>query len=339
MSEVVSILVETGRKIDPVMERYLSRHAAPEFLEAILYQVKAGGKRIRPALTMVSAGAAGGRIEDSYPAAAAVEIIHNYSLILDDIIDHSEKRRGKPTVWKKYGLSTAILVAVHYRESAVEALNDTPDPVAFHELLAWTDKELLDGERLDVLMEQAGREDEPYVMENRLAKMGIEDYLKMVEKKTARLIETSCRFGGMSVGAPRRIVEALARYGYNVGIAFQVGDDIIDLFGVEERTGKRVGQDIKEHKLGNVVTLLALEELEGSERGEELRRIITTPQISWGDVKRALEIIAETGAKKRAEEIRDRYVEEALQALNELGENEYTRLLRELAVFIKEREY
>lgn len=339
MSEVVKVLAETGRKIDPVMEKYLSRHAAPEFRDAILYQVRIGGKRIRPALVMVSAAAAGGREEDSYPAAAAVEIIHNYSLILDDIIDHSELRRGHPTVWKKYGISMAILIAVHYRESASEALNDTPDPVAFNEILAWTDKELLDGERLDVLMEQSGRLDEPYVVENRMSEVGLEDYLKMVEKKTARLIETSCRFGGMSVGAPREVVEALARYGYNVGMAFQVGDDIIDLFGKQEKTGKRVGQDIKEHKLGNVVILLAMEELRGSREGEELRRILLSPEISWEDVGEALRIIASTNARKRAEELRDRYVAEALEALSVLEESESRRILEGLAEFIKIREY
>ncbi len=339
MGSVVGLLAETGRRIDPVMEKYLSRNVAPEFRDAVLYQIRIGGKRIRPALTMVSATAAGGKEEDAYPAAAAVEIIHNYSLVLDDIIDHSELRRGHPTVWKKYGISTAILVAVHYRESAAEALNDTPDPVAFNEIMAWTVKELIEGERLDILMEQAGREDEPYVVANRISEMRLEDYLRMVEKKTARLIETSCRFGGMSVGAPKRVVEALSRYGYNVGLAFQVGDDIIDLFGKQEKTGKRVGQDIKEHKLGNVVVLLALEELRGTPEGEELESIIKKPVISWEEVGRAMKIISSTHAREKAEELRDRYVSEALKALEELGESEARRLLEGLAVFIREREY
>lgn len=339
MGSVVGLLAETGRRIDPVMEKYLSRNVAPEFRDAVLYQIRIGGKRIRPALTMVSAVAAGGKEEDAYPAAAAVEIIHNYSLVLDDIIDHSELRRGHPTVWKKYGISTAILVAVHYRESAAEALNDTPDPVAFNEIMAWTIKELIEGERLDVLMEQAGREDEPYVVANRIREMRLEDYLRMIEKKTARLIETSCRFGGMSVGAPKRVVEALSRYGYNVGLAFQVGDDIIDLFGKQEKTGKKVGQDIKEHKLGNVVVLLALEELRGTPEGEELESIIKKPVISWEEVGRAMEIISSTHAREKAEELRDRYVSEALKALEELGESEARRLLEGLAVFIKEREF
>jgi len=338
VTEVLKVLVETGRKIDPIMEEYLLKNASKEFAEAILYQIRIGGKRVRPALTMVSAAVAGGREEDAYPAAAAVELTHNYSLILDDIIDHSELRRGHPTVWKKYGISTAILVAVHYRESIADALNDTPDPPVFQDIMAKTIKLLVEGERLDILYEQAGRIDEPYVVENRFENVTLNDYLKMIERKTAVLIETSCRFGAMSVGASKDVVEALARYGYNLGMAFQVGDDIIDLFGKEEETGKKVGQDIKEHKLGNVVILLALEELEGGEK-EKILSILKKDEISWDEVYEALEIIGRTNARKRAEELRDKYVKEALEALEDLEKNRYREILEGLAHFIKVREY
>lgn len=338
MSEALKVLIDTGRKIDPVMEKYLLKNVSKEFVEAVLYQIKIGGKRVRPALTMVSAAVAGGREEDAYPAAAAVELTHNYSLILDDIIDHSELRRGHPTVWKKYGISTAILIAVHYRESISDALNDTPDPPIFHDIMAKTIKLLVEGERLDILYEQAGRVDEPYFVENRYESVTLEDYLRMIERKTAVLIETSCKFGAMSVGASKDVVEALAKYGYNLGMAFQVGDDIIDLFGKEEKTGKRVGQDIKEHKLGNVVVLFALEELEGDDR-EKILSVLKKDEVSWSEVREVIEIIGKTGARKRAEEMRDKYVEEALKALERLEKTRYREILKDLAYFIKAREY
>lgn len=327
-------LGELGRMVEPELEKYLLRDADPEFHEPILYQVRTGGKRLRPALTL----AVSGDLEEALPAAAAVELAHNYSLILDDIIDHSEIRRGRPTLWRKYGLSTAILVAVHYRESIAQALNDARYPKLFNEIMAKTLKLLTEGERLDVLFEQSGRLDEPYVVKGRRLSVSMRDYLDMVYKKTGALIETSCALGALSAGAEPEEVEALREYGRNLGIAFQVGDDIIDIFGREEVTGKRVGKDIEEHKLGNVVVLLALDELPSS-LGEELCAILRKEVVGPGDIKRAIELIALTSARRKAEELRLKYAESALSALRALPENEGRRLLEELAKFVATREF
>lgn len=334
---IVELLSKYGNAIDPVMERYLLKNAHPDFTEAILYPIRVGGKRVRPALTLLSALAVGGRAEDAYPAAAAVELAHNYSLILDDIIDHSELRRGVPTVWKKYGLSTAILVAVHYRESISEALNDTRDPEVFHGEMARTIKLLTDGERLDILFEQAGREDEPYVVSARHKRVALNDYLDMVSKKTGALIETACYFGGLSVeGASEEALEALRNYGKNIGLAFQISDDIIDIFGEERKTGKKVGGDIKEHKLGNVVILLALEELG---EGSLLHGILSKGEVTDEDVAEAIKEINRTQARKRAEALRREYTQLALEALEALPDTPFKKMLRELAIFIEQREY
>ena len=316
------------------MEQSLLKHAAPDFVEPVLYPVRTGGKRVRPALTILSCLASGGREELAYPAAIAVELVHNYSLILDDIIDHSELRRGQPTLWKKYGLTTAILVAVHYRETVSEVLNESPNPTLFHEIIARTVKLLVDGERLDVLMEQAGREDEPYVVSHRRSKVTLQDYLEMVSRKTALLIQTSCELGALSAGAPKDYVDALRDYGYNLGIAFQIGDDIIDIFGREEKTGKAVGGDIREHKLGNIVLLLAIEE-----GREDLRRYLTKSVLTSEDVAAAIEAVKSTAARERAEKMRKHYAERAIQALKALPRSEYRELLEEVATFIMEREF
>ncbi|RLF06076.1 MAG: polyprenyl synthetase family protein [Thermoprotei archaeon] len=336
--EGVKDLLKLGARVDPVIEEYLLRDADPEFHEAILYPIRTGGKRLRPALTLASALAVGGRVKDALPAAAAVELAHNYSLIFDDIIDHSELRRGKPTLWKKYGLSTAILVAVHYRESIAQALNDTRDPTKFSSIMARTLKLLVEGERLDVLFEQSGRRDEPYVIERRRSVVTLNDYLDMVYKKTGALIETACVFGALSGGGGAEEVEALRRYGANLGIAFQVGDDIIDIFGREEVTGKKVGKDIEEHKLGNVVVILALEELPPGE-GEELRSILRADEVGSEEIEKAISLISRTKARSRAEELRRSYVREALHALDKLPSSEGKDMLRALAEFVASREY
>lgn len=331
-------LLRLGARVDPVIEKYLLEGADPEFHEAILYPIRTGGKRLRPALTLASALAVGGRLEDALPAAAAVEMAHNYSLIFDDVIDHSELRRGKPTLWRKYGLSTAILVAVHYRESIAQALLDTRDPATFSSTMAKTLKLLVEGERLDVLFEQAGRGDEPYVVERRRGAVSLSDYLDMVYKKTGALIETACLFGALSAGGGEAEAEALRRYGASLGIAFQVGDDIIDIFGREEVTGKKVGKDVEEHKLGNVVVILALEELPPGE-GEELRSILRADEVSGEGVRRAISLISKTRARSKAEDLRRRYVGEALRALDALPSSEGREMLRALAEFVASREY
>mgnify|MGYP001772732424 CR=1 FL=1 len=337
MYDPTALLAEFGRKIDPIMEKYLLKNISSDFVEPVIYPIRMGGKRVRPALTIISALAVGGKAEDAYPAASAVELAHNYSLILDDIIDHSELRRGFPTVWKKYGLSTAILVAVHYRESISDALLDTRDPKTFHDIMTRTIKLLTDGERLDILFEQSGREDEPYVAMKRYRKVSLKEYLEMIEKKTGVLLETSCVFGGLSVeGVDDSTIEALKTYGRNIGLAFQVSDDIIDIFGDEKKTGKKVGGDIKEHKLGNVVILLALEEL-----GEDsfLYKTISKNEVTWEDVALAIEEIKRTNSLQRAEELRLEYTNKALSALEKLPESKYREMLKELAIFIKKREF
>jgi geranylgeranyl diphosphate synthase type I len=336
--ERLESLLKLGSLVDPWLERYLLRDSNPEFHEALLYPIRAGGKRLRPALTLAAAMASGGSIECATPAAAAVELAHNYSLILDDIIDHSELRRGKPTLWRRYGLSTAILAAVHYRESISQALNETRDPKLFNEIMARTLKLLTEGERLDVLFEQAGRTDELYVVEKRRQIVMLADYLDMVYKKTGALIETSCIFGALSAGAGAPIVEALGSYGRSLGYAFQIGDDIIDIFGREEVTGKRVGKDIEEHKLGNVVVLLAVEELNGRDR-EELLAILRRDVVDASSVKKALELISSTRAREKAEELRKRYSEEAVRALSALPRSEGRSMLEALAEFVATREF
>lgn len=336
--EIIDKLAELGSRVEPALEKYLLKDTDAEFREAVLYQIKTGGKRLRPALTLAASLAVGGDVDSAIPAAAAVELAHNYSLIFDDIIDHSELRRGKPTLWKKYGITTAILVAVHYRESIAQALNDTRDPAAFHEVMARTLKSLVEGERLDVLFEQAGRMDEPYVKEKRRSDVKLSDYMDMVYKKTGALIETACVFGAMSAGADSRAISMLGGYGRNLGLAFQIGDDIIDVFGREEVTGKRVGKDVEEHKLGNVVVLLALEELEQGERSEFLS-ILRKSSIGTSELKRAIELITCTKAREQAEMLRNRYAYEAVKSIEELPGTEGKALLKALAEFIATREF
>lgn len=336
-SIVLDKLRELGALVDEYMEEVLLRDTSGDFREAVLYQVKVGGKRIRPALTILSCEAAGGRIEDAVPVAAAIELVHNYSLILDDIIDRGELRRGKPTLRKVYSDVMAILVATHYRESIVQAINDTKCPVELHSLLATTLKRLIEGERLDILFEQAGRHEE-YLVKHRYYNITLNDYFKMIRYKTAELMRASCLSGAIVADADNSIRKSLSEYGLNIGMAFQIVDDLLDIFGEERVFGKKVGKDIIEHKLGNIVVLLSLEELDEVEK-RRLLGILRKDEVHDRDVREAITIIKTTTSKERAYRMAKEFIESAIHSLRRLEMTEAREMLEEIGYFIVKRRW
>ncbi|HID16787.1 TPA: polyprenyl synthetase family protein, partial [Candidatus Bathyarchaeota archaeon] len=247
-------LISLGRLVDPIILSYLKEGAEAKFLPILKHQILTGGKRIRAALTILSCEAVGGERERALKPAAVIELIHNYSLIMDDIIDHGEVRRGRLTVRAKYSDAMAILAGMFYREVLDELVDDCPNPERMRGLMVNAIKETIEGERLDILFEQAGRE-EPYVRKFRYKRVPMRLYFKMIGKKTAALIKAACLAGGLSAEASSEDLETLGEFGWKIGLAFQVIDDFLDIYG--EKTGKQKGKDIIEHKLGNAVILFA----------------------------------------------------------------------------------
>lgn len=237
-SDLLEKLDEIAREVEPVIYEALSENASPEFQEVLLYPIETGGKRIRPAVVLLSCEAAGGVPEKALNAAAAIELVHNYTLIIDDIIDHGEVRRGRPTLWKKYGLTMALLAAVQYREVISELLLKSENSKRLLSIVDYYIMRLVEGERLDVLFEQFGREDEPYVVDHRRTNVSFEDYIDMITRKTSSLYEASAMMGAVEAGAEERVIEAFREFGLNLGISFQIVDDLLDLFGSAFETGK-----------------------------------------------------------------------------------------------------
>lgn len=334
---VIARLSEIGKKVDLVIEKYLTKNLSDEFKEVVLHQIRAGGKRIRPALTITCCKAVGGNEEDALPIAAAMELIHNYSLIFDDIIDHGEYRRGRPTVRKLYGDVMAMLAGLHYREAITEAVNDSRNSQILHELVAKTIKDIIEGERLDILFEQAGRHEE-YLVKHRRLRVTLDDYLNMVSLKTGALIRASCVAGGIVANASKDELEILDDYGMSIGIAFQIADDILDIFGEEKITGKKRGKDIIEHKLGNIVILLTLNHLPKYEKNR-LLSILREDTVSDNDIKVAMELISNTKAKEEAYVLGMKYVKRALKSIRKLPPSNDRELLEDLAEFIIHRKF
>lgn len=332
--DVGSFLIESAQKVEPVIQELLAVHAGKRFHEAMTYQVVTGGKKLRPALVLLGARSVGGRDEDVLYAAAAVEILHNYSLIIDDMIDHSQVRRGQSTVWKKWGRSMAECLGVHYAAAVFDGALRTPCPVKATKLLVETLQVLLEGEMLDIFQERAGREDELLVAQERYKVVHMEDYIEMASKKTAKLLATSCLLGGLCAGASVKEQQALSDYGFNLGMAFQVQDDILDIFGEEEGFGKKIGKDIEERKGGNAVILFALEELTNPELDELLHR----GQLEDNDIKRAIQIISQTQAREKALQLCRRYTEKARAALVALPAGSNREIMNKMISYLMSRD-
>jgi geranylgeranyl diphosphate synthase type I len=321
---------ETSKLVDAKIKEILNISVDKKNQKLVNYQVATGGKRLRPALAIASCLTCGGKIEDVLYPAAGLEILHNCTLIYDDIIDNSNLRRGKPTTWFKFGRSIAECIGLDYTASLFQAAQKSKFPVEISEIFAKTMKAIIEGEILDILFEQSGREDEKYVIKNRFRKITKSDYLKMVGKKTAFLFQSCCEVGALSARAKKIEREALKNYGFNLGVAFQIKDDILDIFGEEKEFGKKIGKDIEERKLGNIVIFYALKEFSQKEKNKFLA-ILRKNKIEEKNIKEALRLIKKTEAEEKSFLFGKHYIEKAKENLKKLPKNKWSNLLVQIA--------
>ncbi len=324
---------EVSRLVDPTIREILSLSVNGWAHEPVIYQVASGGKRLRPALAIASCLACDGTAEDALYPAAGLEILHNCSLIYDDIIDNSSLRRGQSTAWCKFGKSIAQCVGLDYAAAIFQAANRSHHPLEISEVFAGTMKAVVEGEIRDIMFEQRGRDDEKYIVDNRRRTITLEDYLQMVSQKTASLMRASCEVGAISAGAEEAEREALCEYGFNLGVAFQIRDDILDIFGDEEEFGKKIGKDIEEGKLGNIVVLYAMEELNSACEHKALSTILRSDDVEDTDIEKALTLISKTRARDRASRLEEDYINKAKSSLQEVPSNQWRDLLDRLADF------
>ncbi len=331
----LEILSRIGRKVDPVIYASLARSSPPEFLPSLNYHFKVGGKRMRAALVMLACAASGGRVQNAMKPAAAVEMVHNYSLVMDDIIDRGLVRRGKPTVRVRLGDSVSLLVAMFYREVLDDLIQECPRRAEIRRIAVQSMKEIIDGERLDLLFEQAGRED-PYLRSNRVSDPSLQLYLEMIGKKTASLFRAASEIGAHSAKAKPRVVRALGVFGWKAGLAFQVMDDVLDICGYE--TGKQKAKDVIEHKLGNAAILVGLRFLSPGER-REFTRILRSRNVSKEMAEKARKLIAETPVEVACREVARTYLDDAKNQLSILRDSSYKESLLQLSDRFASRNY
>jgi geranylgeranyl diphosphate synthase, type I len=255
--------------------------------------------------------------------------------VMDDLIDRGVVRRGKPTVRVQFGDSVALLIAMLYREALDDLVKKCISPDQTRVVAVQAMKDIIEGERLDIMLEQAGRED-PFLKTHRILNPSFGLYVEMIGKKTAALFKAASQIGAYSARANHRTVYSLGEFGWKAGLAFQIMDDVLDICGQE--TGKQIGKDIIEHKLGNAAILTALRYLPQGKRSEILATL-RSEKVSQAMVMKARRLVMETPAEKDCREIAEKYLHEAKAHLSVLRETVYRDGLATLSEAIVSRTF
>ena len=285
----------------------------------IAYTMAAGGKRVRPQLAMIACGIFGGNEQEVAPAAMALEVFHNFTLLHDDVMDKAEVRRGRPTVHIQWNENTAILSGDQMMIEAYKLLAEVPES-KLHKVLRLFNEmatEICEGQQYDVDFESQEH-------------VTIEEYLKMIRLKTSVLLATALQIGSYLAGANEAQQEALYQFGINVGLAFQIQDDILDVWGDPKTFGKAVGGDISCNK--KTYVYLTAQQLADAELAEELHQWYGSVLDDNTEKIAAVKgIFEQLNVRAACEAVVQDYTQKALQILDTLPQNAATEQLRQLA--------
>jgi len=301
----ISLYEIERNKVNKILSLALKNRNPISLYEPGSYILNSGGKRLRPLLVLLSAKAVGGKFNDAYNAAAAVEMLHNFTLVHDDIMDNADKRRGRLTLHKKYDHNTAILTGDSLLSIAYEFLLKDCNGNAKEVISSFTHGliEVCEGQSLDTDFE---------LRKN----VSLSEYIVMIKKKTAAMAEMCCKIGALLGGGTMKQVKALGKYGLNLGIAFQIQDDLLDISADEKEFGKTIGGDLVEGKK-TFLFLEALEKSSGEDR-RKLQKVIERKGIRRNQVLNYKMIYEKLGVLDDARrEIRD-YTQKALRSINSL---------------------
>lgn len=296
--------------------------------DAARHILSIGGKRVRPVLVLMGNELFDEINEDAYHAAAAIELFHNFSLIHDDIMDKAPLRRGHTTVHKKYGENTAILAGDVTLVEAYQSLSRIKSN-HIHKLLQvfnTTAQQVCEGQQQDMDFEH-------------LDFVELAEYAEMIELKTSVLLAGSLKLGAIIGGAGQGNQDHLYDFGKNLGMAFQVQDDYLDVFGNPEKFGKQPGGDI----IANKKTFLQIHALQNASAADKtvlMHWMHSDPKDSSEKVQAVTEIFKRTGADTWAESLKEKYYANALKELDQIAvtTTRKTKLL-ELAEFLLLREH
>ena len=314
-----SPIQEDLERVETVM-RDTVRSDNPKLNEVCNYVLSVNGKRIRPAMCILSFKACGGNDpKKAIDVGTALEIIHNATLVHDDINDQGDLRRGAKAAYKQFSISRSIVAGDYLFALGFRMIGSSSGEIV--DYLVDASSAMCEGE-----FDQKDFERNIDVKES--------DYMKIIDGKTARLIECAAKSGAFLANTNLEVIDAVGTFAYNVGIAFQIIDDTLDIIGDERSTGKNVGSDIMEGK----PTLPMIYALQDRTHGASIRKIFEMESPEWSDVNKAIELIKKTDSIKRCVEKARGIVNEAMGLLDFLEDTPYKRSLMDLAQFIVERD-
>lgn len=291
--------------------------------KASLHLLKAGGKRIRPVFVLLAAQFGQYDLSKISPVAVSLELIHMASLVHDDVIDHSDTRRGQQTVRAKWDNRVAMYTGDFIFAKALSEVTEI-NKLAVHQILAKGFTEMCIGE-----IEQIR-----YFFKT---EQTVRDYLLRIRRKTAYLIAISCQLGALAADVSYKESQRLYSFGYNAGMAFQIRDDILDLCGTEQQIGKPPGSDVRQGNITLPVILALREEKLRPRVLAEIERIQAQPEEA--DTAPLIELIRQSEGLRQSEHYIERYIDKAIAALQPLESIRAKKNLIDIAHFIGDRSY
>ncbi|MFW5654501.1 MAG: polyprenyl synthetase family protein [Roseicyclus sp.] len=303
-----------------IRARMSSEHA-PRIPEVTAHLVEAGGKRIRPMLTLAAARLCGYEGEDHRKLAATVEFIHTATLLHDDVVDESARRRGRPTANLLWDNKSSVLVGDYLFARAFQLMVETGD-LRVLDILSNAAATIAEGEvlQLTAAMNLATTE---------------AVYLQVIRGKTAALFQAATEVGGVIAGQPEPVVRALARYGDGLGVAFQMADDLLDWGGASGTIGKNTGDDFRERKL-TLPVIRAIARADAEERAFWVRTIEKGDQRD-GDLDHALDLLRRHGTLEETRKEAEARAADARAALSHVPRHALTEMLDDLADYVVAR--
>jgi len=309
------------------LEKQAFGHQPGELYAPIRYTINLQGKRIRPILTLMACELFGGNKEEALSQAIAIELFHNFTLIHDDIMDNAPIRRGKETVFKKWNSNIAILsgdtlFALAYQYAQNARIEILPETLA---VFSKTAIEVCEGQQFDLNFEKNNN-------------VSVEEYIEMIRLKTAVLFGASLKIGALVGGASKKDADDLYEFGINIGLGFQLKDDLLDSFGDEEIFGKKTGGDIISNKK-TFLYLKALEVAEDKTRAELIKLYNINDTSSEEKTKRVKEIFSLLQVDQAANNEIDKYFNEGIKRLDSVDiEKTNKEILRDVARRMIDRE-
>ena len=289
--------------------------------ESSKHLLRAGGKRIRPAVTLLAAKFYDYDFEKLLPLAVALELIHMASLVHDDVVDASDTRRGMPTVRAKWGNRISLHTGDYLFAKSLILISKYEDK-RIAKVLADVSIKMCQGEVQQIATSFK-------------INQNLRDYFYRIKRKTALLLSASCELGGVVAGGPDGGIRSLKLFGYYIGMAFQITDDILDMVADEKELGKALGGDIRQ----GIITLPALYALRNSTQKSELSGILEKKSKSQEEVLRAISIIKDSGGIEYSFKISDLFLAKAKSELKMLPDVKVKKKMSSMADFIGKRNY